>query len=308
MSPLHILMIITTTCLWGANFVATKMCVEGLPPFFQMALRFFLVAFPLIFFIPPPYGAWKSVFKFSFFLWSLQLSFITLGIKYGVPPGMFSLLIQTKAIVVVIFSCLFFKYPLQRQEILGLFISLTGVGIIAMTLISEKASVAYLYVIPAVLSVSYATLAFKNEASSSHPLSITVWAAAFALAPMALMSLLIEGTHEIIQSLKNAQAPVFFALFYTVVFSTLIATTFFVFLLRRYGPERIVPFNLLIPIFGITTSAFVYGEELTCSQIIAASMILGGLFLNQKGHHFLTGLFRRKPFPTVVSPIKGTGP
>ena len=292
MKPLHILMALGTACFWGVNFVAIKMSLESFPLFFQQSLRFFLVSFPLIFFVPRPRSrsSWKVVVKFSLFLWVLQLSFITLGIKYGAPPGMVSLLIQTKTIVVIILSTLFYHYRPQQHEILGIVLSLTGLIMIAHNVAGEEVRLAYLLVIPAILSVSYATLVFKSEEGNpSKPLSITVWCAFFAMMPMFLISLIIEGPSKILHSLEHFTWRSMFALLYSVIFATLAGTSFYVFLLKRYGPERIVPFNLLIPFFGTITSALIYGERFTFIQAMAMLLILGGLLINQARRPFRLG-------------------
>lgn len=282
MKPLHMLMALSFSAFWGANFVAIKMSLESFSPFFQQGLRFFFVSFPLIFFVPHPRHSWKAIFKFSLFLWVFQLSFITLGLKYGVPAGMFSLLIQTKAIVVIILSTLFYHYRPRLSEIIGVILSLTGVAMIAHSIMEEETSAAYLFIIPAVLSVSYASLAFKNETNNtSNPFSITIWCAFIAMIPMFLMSLLVEGPSQALYSLENFTWRSLFALFYTVICATLIATSFYVFLLKRYGPERMIPFNLLIPVFGTFTSALVYKETFTLIQSLAIALILTGLIVNQ---------------------------
>jgi len=282
MKPLHMLMALSFSAFWGANFVAIKMSLESFSPFFQQGLRFFFVSFPLIFFVPRPRHSWKAIFKFSLFLWVFQLSFITLGLKYGVPAGMFSLLIQTKAIVVIILSTLFYHYRPRLSEIIGVILSLTGVAMIAHSIMEEETSAAYLFIIPAVLSVSYASLAFKNETNNtSNPFSITIWCAFIAMIPMFLMSLLVEGPSQALYSLENFTWRSLFALFYTVICATLIATSFYVFLLKRYGPERMIPFNLLIPVFGTFTSALVYKETFTLIQSLAIALILTGLIVNQ---------------------------
>lgn len=282
MKPLHMLMALSFSAFWGANFVAIKMSLESFSPFFQQGLRFFFVSFPLIFFVPRPRHSWKAIFKFSLFLWVFQLSFITLGLKYGVPAGMFSLLIQTKAIVVIILSTLFYHYRPRLSEIVGVILSLTGVAMIAHSIMEEETSAAYLFIIPAVLSVSYASLAFKNDTNNaSNPFSITIWCAFIAMIPMFLMSLAVEGPSQALHSLETFTWCSLFALFYTVICATLIATSFYVFLLKRYGPERMIPFNLLIPVFGTFTSALVYKETFTLIQSLAIALIVTGLIVNQ---------------------------
>lgn len=280
----HVLLMLCVAALWGVNFMAIKFCLETFPSFFQLALRFFLVSVPLIFFVKIPRGDWKVIFKFSFFLWTLQLSFINLGLKYGVPAGMFSLLIQTKTAVVLILSMIFFQYYPKRQELIGVIIAFLGIGLIVTNLLNQGCILPYLFVIPAVLSVSCANLVFKNESCRASPLAITIWCAFITFFPMIILSLCFEGVDAILKSFDHATASTWLGLFYNVVLATLVGTSLYVFLLNEYGPEQIVPFNLMVPLFGLMASWIVYGEQLTLVQWIAACLILGGLMINQFQH------------------------
>ena len=293
MKASHILMMIGVTAMWGTNFIAIKVSLEHLPPFFQLALRFIFVSIPLIFFVKRPTGDWKLIFKFSLFLWILQLSFINLGLKYGVPAGMFSLLAQSKTAIVLILSVCFYRYYPQRHEISGVMIAFAGIALIVIDLLDQGCDIAYLFIIPAVLSFSAASLVFKNDACQSNPLSVTVWCAFITFFPMALISYYMEGVQEIQNSLQTLTPFAIAGLFYTIVFATLLGTSWYVFLLNRYGPERIVPFNLLVPVFGLIASWIVYDEKLTHAQTIAAILILGGLLINQNPGLFLQSLKRK---------------
>ena len=277
----HILLMLCVTALWGVNFMTIKLCLETFPPFFQLALRFFLVSIPLIFFVKTPHGDWKVILKFSFFLWILQLSFINLGLKYGVPAGMFSLLIQTKTVVVLVLSMIFFRYYPTRRELVGVLIAFMGIGMIVLNLFDQKYSLPYLFVIPAVLSVSCANLVFKNESCAASPLAITAWCAFITFIPMIMISLYVEGLDTIILSFEKSTWLTWIGIFYNVLPATLVETSLYVFLLNKYGPEQIVPFNLMVPLFGLAASWIVYDEQLTLMQMMAAFLILSGLLINQ---------------------------
>ncbi|MGI4850705.1 MAG: EamA family transporter [Janthinobacterium lividum] len=282
----------------GVNFMAIKLCLETFPPFFQLALRFFLVSVPLIFFVKIPKGDWQVIFKFSFFLWTLQLSFINLGLKYGVPAGMFSLLIQTKTAVVLVLSMIFFQYYPRRQELIGVIIAFIGIGLIVGNLLDQGCSLPYLFIIPAILSVSCANLVFKGASCTASPLAITVWCAFITFFPMIILSLCFEGVDAMIDSFEHSTVATWIGMFYNTVLATLVGTSLYVFLLNKYGPEQIVPFNLMVPLFGLTASWIVYNEQLTFTQWIAAFLILGGLLINQiRNPRFLIEwitIFKRK--------------
>lgn len=47
--------------IWGTNFVVIEIGLNEFPPFLLASLRFFLVTFPLIFFLPRPrIELWKT--------------------------------------------------------------------------------------------------------------------------------------------------------------------------------------------------------------------------------------------------------
>jgi O-acetylserine/cysteine efflux transporter len=51
-------------------------------------------------------------------------------------------------------------------------------------------------------------------------------------------------------------------------------------LLSRYPAATISPLSLLVPVFGMATSAVLLAEPLSVWKLEAAAMVLGGLALN----------------------------
>ncbi|UCF23454.1 MAG: EamA family transporter, partial [Ralstonia sp.] len=75
MSPKDLLLALTVVLVWGVNFVIIKVGLHGVPPMLLGALRFALVAFPAVLFVPRPkiplkwllaYGATISFGQFVF--------------------------------------------------------------------------------------------------------------------------------------------------------------------------------------------------------------------------------------------------
>ncbi|MEM1280655.1 MAG: EamA family transporter, partial [Cyanobacteria bacterium P01_H01_bin.152] len=59
MSILHTLLAILVALLWGFTFVAIKVGLGEFPPLLFAALRFVVVAFPAVFFVPRSGIAWR---------------------------------------------------------------------------------------------------------------------------------------------------------------------------------------------------------------------------------------------------------
>lgn len=102
---------LTVIVVWGVNFVVIKLGLHGVPPMLLGALRFCLVVFPAILFVPRPKVAWRwlllygasiSLGQFAFFLFS--------AIYVGMPAGLASLVLQAQAFFTVILAAIFFMH------------------------------------------------------------------------------------------------------------------------------------------------------------------------------------------------------
>ncbi|RYJ02315.1 MAG: EamA family transporter, partial [Actinomycetales bacterium] len=52
---------VVVAVIWGCNFVAIHAGLTEVPPFLFLAIRFVLVAFPLVLFVPRPKASWQAV-------------------------------------------------------------------------------------------------------------------------------------------------------------------------------------------------------------------------------------------------------
>jgi O-acetylserine/cysteine efflux transporter len=54
---------------------------------------------------------------------------------------------------------------------------------------------------------------------------------------------------------------------------------FWAYLVQHYSPNRVAPFSLLVPIFGMGFSAWLLGDRLTSVEGLGAGLVFGGLAL-----------------------------
>ena len=71
------LLAVLVAVIWGGNFVAIDVGLDDVPPFLFLAIRFVLVAFPLVFFVARPQAPWQVVVAVGFFM-----SFGQFGLLY----------------------------------------------------------------------------------------------------------------------------------------------------------------------------------------------------------------------------------
>ena len=104
-------------------------------------------------------------------------------------------------------------------------------------------------------------------------------------------SMIIEGTSfaipEVMPSMTAIGAVLFMA-----YFSTVFAFTAWNWLLGRYPAATVTPFALLIPIFGFSSMAAVFGERIGMLTMVGALVVFIGLAIN---------VFGAKLFPTSAA-------
>lgn len=92
--PRDLALAVLIAALWGVSFIAIKAGVAEAPPLTFTALRFFLAAVPAVFFIPRPKARLSDLAGYGLCIGVGQFGLLFLAIKYGMPAGLASLVIQ----------------------------------------------------------------------------------------------------------------------------------------------------------------------------------------------------------------------
>ncbi len=92
---------------WGLNFVVIKVGLHHMPPLLLAGLRFLLVAFPAIFFVARPKVPLTLLLGYGLTISFGQFAFLFCAIKFGMPAGLASLVLQAQAFFTMALGHLF---------------------------------------------------------------------------------------------------------------------------------------------------------------------------------------------------------
>jgi O-acetylserine/cysteine efflux transporter len=120
----------------------------------------------------------------------------------------------------------------------------------------------------------------SRAAGGANALAYVVWSALFAVPPLALLSLGLDGWPAIVQGLRAADGWTWLAVAWQSVGNSMLGYGAWAWLLGRHSAAAISPFALTVPIFGMLTSAWVFHEPMPGWKLLAAGLVLGGLALN----------------------------
>lgn len=296
----RLLLALLIVAIWGSNFVAIKLALHDLPPLLLVTLRFIFVAVPAVFFLPRPAVPVRRLLVYGFSMFGFQFGFMFLGMKLGVSAGLASLILQFQVFVTLGLAVVFLKETVAWPQIVGALTATAGFVVVGLHTGGDVTVAGFLCLLLAAVSWAIGNLTSKRL-GKVNALALVVWGSLPVAGAMAIASLVIEGPALIIHSLSQVGLRAILSTAYTVYFSTLVAYSLWSWLLSHHPATTVTPFALLVPVFGMITSALFLGEPLPAWKLLAATLVIAGLSLTIFG----TGLARFlrsasvQPLPTA---------
>jgi len=270
---------ILVVTIWGVNFVVIKVGLKEIPPILLCALRFFLAAFPAVFFIKRPAAPLRMVVGFGLVMFSLQFALLFSGMYAGTTAGLASLLLQVQVFFTVLLAVLFLAEKPSIWQVAGALVSFSGIGLVAANLGGEISIYGLLLIVAAAASWGLGNLISK-KLGKVDMLALVVWGSLVAWPPLLILSFILEQNSWNVETISHISWLTVGAIGYIVYPSTLIGFSTWSWLLSRYPAATVAPFTLLVPIFGFTASALVLDEPLSIWKISAAALVISGLCIN----------------------------
>jgi O-acetylserine/cysteine efflux transporter len=278
----HIALAIAVAFIYGVAFVAIRIGVDEAPPLLVTGWRFLLTAVPLVFFIRPPKVAFYWPLGFGLVQGVLMFGLILTAISWGMPGGLTSLVAQLQVFFTIGFAAFFFAEKPKAHHYLGGAIAFAGIVMTGWSKFQEAAPLLpFLMVVLAAALWGVANIIGK-AARPTDMLAFVIWGSLAAPVPLFIASMVLEGTSfgwpGALPSLKLIGAVLFMA-----YGATVFAFTAWNWLLRLYPAAVVTPFALLIPVFGFSSMALVFGERISPLTMLGAAVVFAGLAVNVFG-------------------------
>ncbi|MGB3433478.1 EamA family transporter [Achromobacter sp.] len=279
--------------IWGTNFVAMKVGMRGLSPMLLGALRFALAAFPLILFVRAPRLPWHWVAAYGLVQGLGQFGLLFTALKFGMPAGMASLVIQTQAFFTLLLAAPLLHERAQRHHWIGLGVAALGLAVIAggrgegpgqMTMLGFALTLGGAFM----WAVSNIIVRLASRKSPGYdPFAFIAWSSAAPVLPFLLLAVLIDGWEPVAGMVVGMGWGEVLSVLYLAVLATLVAYTLWTQLLTRHAAAKIAPFSLLVPVVGLWAASMAFGERLEPLQWLGVAGVLAGLLFNQLGGRWL---------------------
>ena len=272
--------------IWGLNFVAMKLGLQGLSPFLMGALRFAVAALPVLAFVRPPGLPWRYVVGYGLAQGLGQFGLLFLGLQLGMTAGMASVVMQMQAFFTLLLAAPLLREPTRPAQWLGLTVALAGLVMIAcahgegpgqMTLIG------FVLTVGAALMWAVANIVGRLAArvADYDPFRFIVWTSTVPILPFLALAVWQQGPAEVGAQLRHIDARGVVSVLFLGLLATLLAYSLWTRLLQRHPAGKVVPWSLLVPVVGLSAAAVAFGEWPLPLQWAGAAAVLLGLAVNQ---------------------------
>ena len=280
MRPLHIALAVAVAAVWGFNFVMIKLGLRDVPPVLFSCLRFALAATPLLVLgvRGGPPVPWRYIIGIGVSLGVVKFSLLFIGMDIGMPAGLSSLVLQSQAFFTALFAAVVLGDRPGPRQVAGMAVAFGGIGVIALEMPAGDSLLGLGLVVAAAACWGVSNIIMKS-AKAPDLFRLMLWVSLVPPVPLFLLSLGMEGPERIVAALTGLSGMGIAALVYIAAGATLFGFAAWGFLLRSYPASQVAPFSLLVPIFGMTSSALVLGETLTAAKLAGAALVFAGVAL-----------------------------
>ncbi|NRQ49079.1 EamA family transporter [Aeromicrobium stalagmiti] len=276
MSLKHSLLAVLVMLLWGANFVVIDEGLGDVPPLLFLAMRFVLVAFPLVLFVPRPKASWQAVVAVGTFMSLGQFSLLYIALDLGMPAGLASLVLQAQVIFTIVIAAVVIKESPSRRQVVGATIGTAGLVLVVVAHGASAPVLPVLVMLGAALSWATGNVIARSAGVASG-FSLVVWSALVVPVPAFVLSLVVDGGDEVGRALTHLSGTAIASTAYTAIGASLIGYGIWNSLLARYPAGAVVPFVLLVPVIGIAAAWLVQDEVPTALEVVGGVVMLAGV-------------------------------
>ena len=273
----HLLLALAVVGVWGTNFVVIRLGLNELPPLLFAVLRFAASAMPWLLLVKRPPVPWRALASFGVLLGVGQFGLLFLAMRSDISPGLASLVIQSQVFFTVGLSIWLMGERIRWWHLAGLALAVAGIALIGAHIDQATTLKGLAMVLVAALCWAGANLVVKRAALAQGPfnmLAFMIWSSLFAVPPLLVLSLLMEGPTAVRTALAGASAGAWGAVAWQAIGNTLFGYGAWNWLLARHPAATVTPLAMLVPVFGFSASSLLLGEPLQSWKLLAAALVI----------------------------------
>jgi len=255
---LHLLLALAVMAVWGTNFVVIKLALTHLPPLWLATLRFACAFLPAAFFLKRPSVPLSNLAAYGVLIGAGQFGLLFLAMKSDITPGLASLVVQIQVFFTIALSMRLTGERVRGFQWAALALATSGLAVILTHSDGSATPLGLGLVVTAAFCWSSGNMV-SRAAGKVDMLAYVVWASIFAVPPLILFALLVEGAPALVTGVQEATVTTWAAVIWQAVGNTMFGYGVWGWLLARHPAATVAPMALLVPVFGMGASALFLG-------------------------------------------------
>ena len=263
--------------IWGSTYLAIKIGLETMSPFFMQGTRFVFASAIMLFVLRRRGVPWPSAIQtrhaalIGVVLLIGGLGFVTLAEDRGVDTGLVATIIAIQPMMMSLWGGLWRQWP-NRLEWIGMTIGLGGVGILVSDdgLSGSWNGVSLVFI--ACVCWSFGSALSRRIDMPDGFMTTAIEMAAAACAYMLIA--LIRREDIAVPSLRSSLAVA-----YLVVFGSIVAFTAFTYLIGNVSGPLAMSYAYVNPAIAVLLGVTLSNEVLSANMAVALPVILIGVAL-----------------------------
>src|SRR5450631_357552 len=268
--------------LWGATFLAFRIAVQLIPPFFTAGLRFFVAGTLLYGFMrlrgqpAPSWTEWRNLAIMGLLMFVATYGALFWGEQY-VPSGITSVLEASLPIITMTLEVFVFRrQPLRWPRLAAVALGFCG---IALLLVENGRQPFGLLPCAVILAGGTAwSLGAVLTRSMALPKSRSLTAGAAMMLGGGIL-LALSGITGELHPLPHIPLRAGLSLLYLIVGGSLLGFTAFVWLLGRMPATTVASHAYVNPLIAVALGHFAAGEVITLRTVLASALVIASVFL-----------------------------
>ncbi|CAN5583591.1 EamA family transporter [soil metagenome] len=274
--PRRDLLLLLMVCVaWALNFLTSAHALRELPPFLFTALRFALLALPLVFVLKRPApGQWPRLLAVCICVGVLHfgLSFLALAMAGNLSSPAIVLQSYVPMASVLAWWWLGERFGWRTGAAIGL--SFAGVLVLGFDPLVLAKPWALATMLVAALMLAVGTVLMKGL-RGLDVYSMQGWTAVVSLLPLLAISAVFEPGG--FTALREASWIAWAGVAYAAFVSSLLGHGLYYVLIQRHPVAQVTPWLLLVPVLAVGLGVAFWGDEPGPRLLLGGAMVLGGV-------------------------------
>ena len=277
MSPRDLILVLLIALAWAGNFLTSAYALREIPPFLFTALRFALLALPLVFWLKRPApGQWPRLVAVCLCIGVVHFGLSFAALKLAGNLSSPAIVLQSYVPMTALLAWMVLGERFAWRTGMAIAVSFAGVLVLGFDPLVLQQPMSLVLMLVSALFLAIGTVLMK-PLRGLDVYSQQGWTALVSIAPLLAISAVIEP--GAFAQLREASWVGWFGVAYAAFVSSLLGHGLYYVLVQRHPIALVTPWLLLTPVFAVGLGIAFWGDRPGPRLLLGGVMVLGGVLM-----------------------------